>query len=83
MSHRFRYSEWKKTLMINRNQLELGLKNATGSHGRKRFSDRRNRARWWFDRMHQIVDQARDWQPRELRRRNIVSPTTPEPTGKA
>jgi hypothetical protein len=44
-------------------QLELAL--AEGSAARLVGSRprRQSRARWWFQRMRQIVDQACDWQP--------------------
>jgi len=49
-------------------QLELGLQNDAGrvyqncpvSERRQR---RQSRARYWFERMRQVVDCARDWQP--------------------
>jgi hypothetical protein len=39
-------------------QLELAL--AAGPAARPR---RQSRARWWFQRMRQVVEQACDWQP--------------------
>jgi len=50
------------------NQLELDLENAAepGKGGRacpsfERRLQRQRRARYWFDRMRQVVDCARDW----------------------
>jgi len=59
----------------NRAQLELGI----GTRPRPReggFSARRNRARWWFARMHEVVDGAREWQPAE---RGSIDLEQPEP----
>jgi hypothetical protein len=43
-------------------QLELRFENA---RGRRVVNPRRSgsRARWWFARMREVVDQAVDWQP--------------------
>ena len=40
-------------------EMSFGQSSRPGSYRRKR----QNRARWWFDRMRQIVDRATDWQP--------------------
>jgi hypothetical protein len=45
--------------MLNR-QLELTLK-STRSRSPTASNSRKGRARWWFDRMHQVVDNARDY----------------------
>lgn len=44
--------------MLNR-QLELTLA-STRSRRPTASNSRNGRARWWFDRMHQVVDRARD-----------------------
>ena len=53
----------KRKINMNNSQLELGLGNGRGCRpldGRQR---RLNRAKWWFDRMRQVVDRAFDWTP--------------------
>jgi hypothetical protein len=47
--------------MINRNQLELGLERPPGKRARFAAQNHRARARWWFSRMREVVDHARDW----------------------
>ena len=45
-------------------QLELGfghLRNQSVHDGSRRSAS--NTRRWWFERMREIVDRARDWQP--------------------
>ena len=48
---------------MDRRQLEMKLENPLvrrpAGHGRRRLT----RARWWFQQMHQAVEQASDWQP--------------------
>ncbi len=51
----------ERLLMINRQQLELGLAGEPGSRGKLSKPRRMTRARWWFSQMRQIVDQAREW----------------------
>jgi hypothetical protein len=48
--------------MIN-GQLELSLANAGGCHPVSRRQRHLSRARWWFERMRQVVDRAIDWAP--------------------
>jgi hypothetical protein len=48
--------------MIN-GQLELSLANAAGYHPVSQRQRRLSRARWWFERMRQVVDSAIDWAP--------------------
>jgi len=48
--------------MIN-GQLELSLTNARGCHPLSRRQRHLNRARWWFERMRQVVDRAIEWTP--------------------
>lgn len=49
--------------LMNVAQLELSLSNGR-TQGRPAFRrPRQTRARWWFQRMRQAVNQARDWQP--------------------
>ena len=49
--------------MLDRQQMELGLENTArgryGRHGRRRVT----RARWWFNRMHEVVDQTGEYLP--------------------
>jgi hypothetical protein len=42
-------------------QMEMSFGSAAGSRTRRQH--RPSRARWWFERMRQIVDRATDWQP--------------------
>jgi|GEM_PF-846614 len=44
-------------------QLELSLTNARGCHPVSRRQRHLSRARWWFERMRQVVDRAIDWSP--------------------
>jgi hypothetical protein len=46
---------------MNNSQLELGLGN--GCYHFPSRQRRLNRAKWWFDRMRQVVDRAFDWTP--------------------
>ena len=48
--------------MIN-GQLELSLTNARGCHPLSRRQRHLSRARWWFERMRQVVDRAIEWTP--------------------
>jgi hypothetical protein len=49
--------------MINQ-QMELGLgKSRFCRSSRRGAHSKSERARWWFQRMRQAVDQAFDWQP--------------------
>jgi hypothetical protein len=48
--------------MIDR-QLELGLNRAQGIRAHTRNQRRISKARWWFDRMHEVVNHASDWKP--------------------
>jgi hypothetical protein len=56
--------------MLDRQQMELGLENTAkvrfGRHGRRRLT----RARWWFNRMHEVVDQTREYLPAQDEREN-------------
>jgi len=51
--------------MLNRQQMELSLENTVrtqpGRQGRRRMT----LARWWFNRMHEVVDQTREGNPVE------------------
>jgi len=51
--------------MIN-GQLELSLANARGCRPQSRRQRHLSRARWWFERMRQVVDRAIDWPPAPL-----------------
>jgi hypothetical protein len=46
-------------------QLEFSLSNSAGRtrNGREFRQRRQSRAQWWFERMRQVVDRARDWEP--------------------
>lgn len=44
-------------------QLELSLNNPRGCQPLGRRQRHLSRARWWFDRMRQVVDRAIDWAP--------------------
>jgi hypothetical protein len=44
-------------------QLELSLEKPAALHPHVRQHRRRQRARWWFDRMRQVVDRALDRRP--------------------
>lgn len=46
---------------MNNRQMELSLASTRSCLSRYRSKGRRVRARWWFDRMRQIVDGAADW----------------------
>jgi hypothetical protein len=61
--------------MLNRQQMELGLPKPPPGQARRHKQGRITRARWWFSRMHQIVEQARDWQPAPMDapRRELVA----------
>jgi hypothetical protein len=48
--------------MMNDSQMELGLAEGPAFTGRIQPPHRRGRARWWFERMRRIVDEAFDWQ---------------------
>jgi hypothetical protein len=48
--------------MIDR-QLELGFNGVTEVRPATRNQRRPSRARWWFDRMHQVVSSARECTP--------------------
>jgi hypothetical protein len=56
--------------MLDRQQMELGLENTakvrSGRHGRRRMT----RARWWFNRMHEVVDQTGEYLPEQGEREN-------------
>ena len=56
--------------MLDRQQMELGLENTargrSGRHGRRRTT----RARWWFNRMHEVVEQTREYLPPAGEREN-------------
>ena len=48
--------------MINRQQLELNLgRIPAGPPNLMNRLCRRSRAKWWFSRMHEIVEGAREW----------------------
>ena len=44
-------------------QLELGFGSARACSAAGRRQRRLNRARWWFQKMRQVVNSACDWQP--------------------
>jgi hypothetical protein len=44
-------------------QLELGFAGAPACPTTASSRDRQSRARWWFQRMRELVDCAREWQP--------------------
>jgi len=48
--------------MIDR-QMELGIPKATRYQSMARRHRRTQRARWWFARMRQVVDNAVEWPP--------------------
>jgi hypothetical protein len=48
--------------MTNDEQMELSLECGRGCPPAVRRG-RPGRAHWWFERMRQVVDRARDWQP--------------------
>ncbi len=47
--------------MIKRNQIELSLEQTRIQNATVLRQRRISRARWWFQQMHQVVEQARDW----------------------
>ncbi len=49
--------------MMNDSQMELGLAEAPAFTSRIQPPRRQGRARWWFERMRQVVNDAFDWQP--------------------
>jgi hypothetical protein len=46
-----------------RRQLELGFENRPGIRPANRRGTRSARAHWWFEQMHEVVNEARDWVP--------------------
>lgn len=48
---------------MNRQQLEIAFENPSGFRRTSRSRRRMTRARWWFEQMRIVVDQATDWQP--------------------
>ncbi len=48
--------------MVSR-QLELALGNQRGLRPVRGRRNRSGRASWWFEKMHGVVNQARDWEP--------------------
>ena len=46
---------------MGKDQLELGLENPEQTRPLPPAGLRRSRARWWFERMHEVVDRAFDW----------------------
>jgi hypothetical protein len=52
--------------MLNRQQMELGLENTADKRPWRQRRRRTTRARWWFNRMHEVVDQTREWLPLEI-----------------
>lgn len=49
--------------MISRQQMEMSFDGHVSFVPAVRRSSRFNRARWWFNQMHALVDQAIDWKP--------------------
>ena len=60
--------------MLNRQQMELSLENMGDARPWRQRRRRQTRARWWFNRMHEVVDQAREWVPGDGARRNQPPP---------
>jgi hypothetical protein len=53
---------------MNNQQLEISLQ-ATACRRRGNYRQRRvSRARWWFNQMRRVVDQAIDWAPAPVAR---------------
>jgi hypothetical protein len=48
---------------MNKQQLELVFDDSANFRPLLRPSSRRQRARWWFQQMHRVVDAALDWRP--------------------
>ena len=48
---------------MNIAQMELSLNNPQPRTGAALARRPRSRAQWWFARMRQVVERARDWQP--------------------
>ena len=48
---------------MQRQQLEFGLRSSIVVPSPSLVQHRRQRARWWFQQMRQVVDQAYDWRP--------------------
>jgi hypothetical protein len=48
---------------LSQPQLELAFAQASAARLVEARPRRQSRARWWFERMRQIVDEACDWQP--------------------
>lgn len=46
---------------MNKEQLEMSFQGTSPRGGPLRHPPRRNRARWWFSQMRQVVDCAFDW----------------------
>ena len=44
-------------------QMEMSFNNARACGISSRRQRRISRARWWFERMRQVVERAADWQP--------------------
>jgi len=48
---------------MQRQQLEFGLRSSIVVPSPSLLQHRRQRARWWFQQMRQMVDEAYDWRP--------------------
>jgi hypothetical protein len=64
--------------------MELSLANGRGYRPVSRRQRHLSRARWWFERMRQVVDRAIDWSPaRPARPEQIWFPDAPRQAGDA
>jgi hypothetical protein len=52
-----------ENIAIEKSQLELTLPAPAGSPSGFQRPRRFSRARWWFEQMHRVVDEAASWQP--------------------
>jgi hypothetical protein len=66
--------------LMNIAQLEFSLTNVPSWTGGQFPRRRPSRAQWWFQRMRQVVERARDWQPKPTPRpEQIWFPSTHRP----
>jgi hypothetical protein len=63
MSKRTSYGRRQQKLPMDRKQLEMRLESPNGCRRASRHRRRETRARWWFDQMKRVVDEANEWHP--------------------
>ena len=58
-------------------QLQIGLENRTGTRASRQARSRSSRAHWWFEKMREVVADARDWTPAAPPATDGDAPATP------